>query len=256
MFRDLKTQFNILKALAVRDMQGQMKSYNYGFAWFLLEPLIFIIGFRLARQAFGASGITAGMTPLMFYVLGILPLYSAFDGIKAYSILASPSKLLLLPRVTTVDIAVASGISTFALYFLLFWAVAVPVSLYEGVWPPQNVVKIVFALVAGWIIGLAIGFALSGALRVFPPVKQFVGFVVFGLRMRSGFFFCIIQIPLQYWPYLTWNPLLHITEITRDAWFESYVSPIASPVYVVLCAVGLLLLGLSVERVMRRVPLG
>lgn len=254
MLSEFRTQFNVIKTLAIHNLQGQMKSYNYGFAWVLIEPLIFIVAFRMARRLMGGMGNAAGMTPLMFYLLGVLPLYSCFDGIKIYSVLSSQSNLLSFPRVTRSDMAIANGVASFAIYFLLFWAISIPVSLYERAWPPQNVVAIVFAMVSSWIIGLAVGFALSGVYRVFPPIRQFVGYAIFGLRMTSGFFFCITMIPVAYWPYLTWNPMLNITEIIRDAWFESYVSPIASPIFVIECMLGLLLLGLSVERYMRRVP--
>jgi capsular polysaccharide transport system permease protein len=72
--------------------------------------------------------------------------------------------------------------------------------------------------------------------------------------MSSGLFFCITMLPLAFWPYVTWNPLFHVTELVRDAWFEGYVSPIASPTYVVECTLVLLFLGLSVERHVRRFP--
>jgi capsular polysaccharide transport system permease protein len=255
MWSDFRTQFNVLRTLAIHNLQGQMKTYNYGFAWVLLEPIIYIAAFRLVRKLFGGGMTTSGMTPLMFYILGVLPLYFCLNGFKSYAVLASSSNLLSFPRVTRSDLAIAEGVASFAVYFLLFWLIAVPVSIYEGVWPPQNVIPILFALVVSWVMGLAVGFALSGFYQVFPPLKQFVGYIVFGFRMISGFFFCIVMIPVEYWPYLTWNPLLHITELVRDAWFESYVSPIASPMFVVECAVGLLLLGLSVVRYMRRIPL-
>lgn len=254
MLTELKTQFNVIRALAIHNLQGQMKGYNYGFAWVLLEPIIFIAGFRLVRKLFGSMASPASMTPLMFYILGVLPLYVCFDGLRSYSQLASPSKMLMFPRVTPVDIAISSGVASFSIYFLLFWTISIPVSMYENAWPPQNIVELILAFFLSWLLGLSIGFALSGVYRVFPPIKQFIGYAVFGLRMASGFFFCITMLPLSYWPYVTWNPLLHITEMTRDAWFESYVSPIASPMYVSECLLCLALLGLSVERFMRRVP--
>jgi hypothetical protein len=40
----------------------------------------------------------------------------------------------------------------------------------------------------------------------------------------------------------------------RDAWFVTYTSPVASPAYVMEWILGLLLLGLSLERFVRRVP--
>lgn len=254
MLSELKTQFNVLKALTVHDLQGQMKAYNYGFAWVILEPLFFIAGFRLMRQFLGSMATPSGMTPLLFYVLGVLPLYLCFEGIKGYQVAASSDPLLSMPRVTPVDITLASGLSAFAVYFVLFWLIAVPVSIYENVWPPRNILGVMTALIFAWMIGVATGFILSGAYRAFPPAKQFIGYTNFALRMASGMFFCITMIPIEWWPYLSWNPLLHCTELIRADWFESYVSPIASPIYVGECILAMLLLGLSIERFMRRIP--
>jgi hypothetical protein len=43
-------------------------------------------------------------------------------------------------------------------------------------------------------------------------------------------------------------------EMIRDAWFITYTSPIASPLYVAEWIIGLLMLGLSLERYQRRIP--
>src|SRR4051812_44666726 len=112
MLRELKTQFNVVKALTIYDLQGQMKSYNYGFAWMILEPMIYIAGFRLMRQFFNVFAPPGGMTPLMFYVLGVLPLYLCFEGLKTFQVAANPSRLLSFPRVTPIDLTLAAALSS------------------------------------------------------------------------------------------------------------------------------------------------
>jgi len=68
----LKTQLNVIKALTIRDMQGLMSGYNYGFAWALLEPVMFIGLMRVARSAF--KGLTPpDMPPSTFLIVGIVP---------------------------------------------------------------------------------------------------------------------------------------------------------------------------------------
>jgi ABC-type polysaccharide/polyol phosphate export permease len=113
---------------------------------------------------------------------------------------------------------------------------------------------VIYGLVSAWMLGIAAGFIISGAYRVFPPTKQFVSYTSFALRISGGMFFCITMIPVAWWPLLSWNPVLQATEMTRDGWFQGYVSPIANPLYIGECILGMLLLGLSIERFMRRVP--
>ncbi|HKO20299.1 MAG TPA: ABC transporter permease [Acidobacteriaceae bacterium] len=254
MFRRFVRQFNIIKALAIHNLQGQMKSYNYGFAWVLLEPLLYIFVFRMARKVLGGGGNPAGMTPMMYFLLGVFPLYFFLEGMKAGRAATKRSTLLYFPRVSQLDVAFGNGISSLAIHLGLLIVVAPAVAAYEGAMPPENVNSVLFAMLISWLMGVPVGFVFGGLTRVFPPMQQFLGYVSFGLRMVSGMFFCIRDIPQQYWPYLTWNPLLHATEMARDGWFETYTSPIASPMYIIQCTLGLLLFGLSIERFMRRVP--
>ena len=254
MFKDLVRQFNIIMALAIHDLQGQMKNYNYGFAWMLLEPLIYIVGFRVMRKFLGGLANPPGMTPLMFYVTAVFTIYVFSQGMAGGRSAARPSSMLLFPRVSQLDVALSKAISHGAIELTLFMIIAPPIALYEGAYPPQNIGMVLFALAMAWVIGLGVGFTLSAAMRVFPPTIQFAGYAMFGIRMASGMFFCVLQLPPALWPYLAWNPLLHCTEMARDGWFAGYTSPIASPMYTLDCALGFLLLGLSVERFMRRVP--
>src|SRR5271169_4087835 len=81
-FADIKTQFNVIVALTIRELQSLMKSYNYGFAWALLEPIMFIGIMRVARSAF--KGLTPpDMPPTTFLIVGIIPFYSYIAIITA-----------------------------------------------------------------------------------------------------------------------------------------------------------------------------
>jgi ABC-type polysaccharide/polyol phosphate export permease len=54
---------------------------------------------------------------------------------------------------------------------------------------------------------------------------------------------------------LTWNPMLHVSELMRTYWFTSYQSPVGNPFYIAECVLGVCALGFSLERYVRyRVP--
>jgi capsular polysaccharide transport system permease protein len=42
------------------------------------------------------------------------------------------------------------------------------------------------------------------------------------LMFISCVFFSLQDLPEEFWPYLTWNPLVHFNELARYACFESY----------------------------------
>ena len=254
MFADIRTQFNVIVALAIRDLQSLMKSYNYGFAWALLEPIMFIGVMRLARSAF--KGLTPpDMPATTFLIVGIIPFYLYIAAVgSVYKAIAEPDSLLQFPRVTPIDVALSSAISDFCIYAFVYTLFLIPASIYDGVFPPENALKLVVVVMTFWMLGVALGLVVGTAARVFPPIKQFVGYYNFVNRMAGGMLFVITMFPSSYWPYFTWNPVLHCSEMIRDAWFTVYTSPVASPLYVFSWLIGLLLLGLSLERYQRRMP--
>jgi capsular polysaccharide transport system permease protein len=245
---------NVISALTIREMQGLQKQYNYGFAWALLEPIMLIAILRLLKSLL--KGLTPpDMPPTTFIVLGIIPSYLFMDAIGAVMKgMGAQDKLLAFPRVTPVDLALAAAMRAFCIYFLLFCLFVVPASIFEQVWPPQDGLKVVLAVIAMWLLGTGLGFVFGAIRRVFPPIRQFVSYYGLVNRMAGGMIFVITMIPSLLWPYLTWNPVLHCTEMIRDAWFVTYTSPIASPAYVLEWILGLWCLGLSLERFVRRVP--
>ncbi len=68
----------------------------------------------------------------------------------------------------------------------------------------------------------------------------------------SGVIFTAATLPGWMLPYLAWNPLFRAIEIARECWHPAYQSPIATPMYVFLCAFALTALGITAERLTRR----
>jgi len=250
----LRTQLRVIATLTIRDLQNLMRGYNYGFAWALLEPVIFIGLMRIARSAF--KGLTPpDMPPNTFLILGIVPFYMYNSALgSAYQAISGPDTLLQFPRVTPIDIALGSALSDFCIYFALFLGFVGFFSIYERAWPPQNGLEVLLVFIALWIMGVGLGIVVGTAARVFPPIKQFISYYNLANRMLGGMLFVITMFPSSFWPYFTWNPILHCMEMLRDGWFVTYTSPVASPAYVIEWILGLFLLGLSLERFQRRVP--
>jgi capsular polysaccharide transport system permease protein len=250
----LRTQFSVIRALTIHDLQGLMKGYNYGFAWALLEPMMFIGVMRLVRSAF--KGLTPpNMPPTTFLIVGIVPFYMFMSAMgSAGKAVSQSDSMLKFPRVTPIDIAIASALSDFCIYFTLYCIFLVPISIYDGVFPPENGLEVFSTVVLLWVLGVSCGFVTGTAMRVFPPIKQFVGYSNLINRMAGGMLFVVTMFPSEYWPYFTWNPVLHCEEMLRDGWFVTYTSPVADPAFVLECILGLALLGLSLERYQRRIP--
>jgi capsular polysaccharide transport system permease protein len=65
----------------------------------------------------------------------------------------------------------------------------------------------------------------------------------------SGIFWSLNTVPLEYHPYLTWNPILHVIEEVRSGFFTGYArSTDVSMEYVGLLAVLVIGLGMALYR--------
>jgi capsular polysaccharide transport system permease protein len=215
---------------------------------------MFIGVIRVLKTAY--KGLTPpNMPATTFLIVGIVPCYMFMTILGTlYKTLSEAPALLPIPRVTPVDIAISRALKDFCVYTALFFILLLPISIYDGVFPPQNGLKVLFTLITLLMLGISLGFVGGAALRVFPPSKQFLSYLSLVNRMLGGMLFVITMIPATLWPYFTWNPMLHCMESLRDGWFATYTSPVADLTYVYEWILGLLLLGLSLERFQRRVP--
>jgi len=68
----------------------------------------------------------------------------------------------------------------------------------------------------------------------------------------SGIFFTAAGMPESARSHVLWNPVLHAVELCRAGWFKRYDERYVSSTYVLSWVVGLLLVGLLLERIVRR----
>lgn len=249
MLQALRTQIHVIAALTIRGMQNARRNFAYGYAWTFVQPIAIIAFFRVGQNLTGLK--PAGMNGLTFLILGVMGVFMFLHTITLG--LKSPKRgLSVIPRITPLDMFVAQGVLVFITYDLLFWLFAIPSGIYEGYWPPENALGIQTVLLANWICGLALAYVFTALSRFFPPIVEFKRFISRPLRIISGMFFVIASFPTWTWPYLTWNPLLHVSELLRSYWFTTYTTPVGSLPFIGIWILGLTLLGLSLDRYVRR----
>jgi len=251
----LKTQFRVLTALTLREIQSQNAALSYGYAWALIEVLIYIVVLSLLKVFIKALSPNE-MPPILFLLLGVMPWLTFFNTVHALeTVITKNRRLLQLPNVTPLDLALAKALEILCTYGVMFFALAVACIYFEHANIPRFTAGIVLVYVGSWFLGVAVGLVLMPLLRIFPPAgKLLAGLWRFGLII-SGVYFLITAFPEWSWPYLTWNPMLHASELMRTYWFYTYQTPVGSPFYMAECVVGVAALGLSLERYVRnRVP--
>jgi len=251
----IRTQIDVLIALTVLAMHTQQGKYRWGYAWSLAEPLAMVSILALAHLVIRLIS-PLNMPPMLFMVLGCVPWFM-FRAIMQHTFKSLNSRrvVLGLGHVTPLDVIFSSALTEFVTYsviMILFLSVGVAL---EGNFPPRQPLGVIAMFVLAAVFGCGVGMIFAGLFRYFRPVEKTMMLINRAGIWTSGAFFVVQQLPPSTWPYLTLNPMLHVDELMRQFWFSTYQSPIANPLYILECLVGVFTLALALERKTRSIPI-
>lgn len=250
----LQSKRNAIWAVMLRDMRSRFFNHGMGFVLVPLWPLAHM-GIIMAIRAVALHGAVPpyGESSLTFYATGLIPTLSFvyMSRFMGYSLLTNRA-MLAFPRVKILDVLFGraalefiSSVITIALLMIILWildANPFPIDL-------ERAISCYFAT-----IYLALGCGtLIGVLSMFQPmlmtVYQLSTIIVYVL---SGTVFVPSSLPLSVGNALSYLPVTVCVEWMRTAYYESYSDRLVYIGYVLWFATISLLLGLSLERLLRR----
>jgi capsular polysaccharide transport system permease protein len=245
-------QYRVLKALILRDMSQRHGDNRLGYLMGLLLP---IVSLSAMIVMFGMRGkmVPADFSLGVFVVTGY-PLWQGFQSMytKAMNVAGKADPLLMFPQITQLDLILASLILDFATNTTVFILLSIGVMIVFSSGPPANPMGVLLCLWGCMWLGAALGLILCGLQRAAPILVTFLNtFLRFGMWI-SGVVFAINRLPSFLWPYLQWNPILHLVEGSRANWNRAFEAPIFDPMYVLQVGFVMTTLGLILERITRR----
>jgi capsular polysaccharide transport system permease protein len=248
----LRRQFDVTYALAVREMETQYAQYKLGYFWGIAEPALYVAIMTLVRLFIRGRASHIEMPPITFVALAVVPVRLFMANIKQLGHSVHGLKNVMdLPVISPLDLILARGVMTFCSYGVIFSIFMIGAGLYEGTLPPRVPAAIFGLFVLTCLMSMGIGVVLAPIYKVMPAVEHVEVFVVRIIFWTSGLFYTVDFFPTWVWPYIWWNPVLHITELMRQYWFSIYTSPIADLSYALLFTMACWLIGLTLERLMR-----
>jgi capsular polysaccharide transport system permease protein len=249
----LVTQIRVIGALVLRETKTRFGDSKLGYAWAIFEPLVHVAVLSLFYYALNRVS-PVGKSVELFFATG----YFAFmfydkTATRVTGAITANKALLHLPVVKNMDVILAraflellTGITVFALILVAFHMVGVEGAL------PINPLQLVGAALVMWCLGLGVG-CINALLNMkFSAWDKLFRLVTRPLYLLSGILFMVERIPPPISTYLLYNPTLHGVEWMRAAFFEGYGVYSLDRGYLITWAVGMLVLGLAVERIMRR----
>ncbi|MDO6460982.1 ABC transporter permease [Granulosicoccaceae sp. 1_MG-2023] len=246
-------QSRVIGAIILRETKSRYGEHRLGFLWVFIEPVLFVLGFAVLHTMLGARD-HQGMTPELFMLTGLLPYMLFRDVMSQVSASINGNRALLaFPQVTTFDLIVARALLELGTVVAVF-AILVTALVLAG----QDVaIERPLALFGSYLLafgfGIGVGAVLAAVSPFFPSIKQLAA-QLFGRPMffTSGVFFTAGQLPESVRNVLLYNPLLHVTEWSRSAFFASFESQFIEFGYMTLFCLSILSAGLMLHSVLQK----
>lgn len=246
-----RTQVNVVFALFQRELGTRFGVYRLGYFWAIMEPVALILVLSLIRLAFGAKDISGIPFPL-FFASGILT-FLFFQSSVTQCLQAVESNMALLNyKIVKPSDAVVSRLLLEFLIYSSSGGIIISGLYYFGFTFEVNSILGLLAVLACltlFTLGICLLTAVLGPLV--HESKKVVPIVLRPVFFLSGIFFTIDSLPPSVAQVLLWNPMLHVTELTREYLFIGSQSRHGSLSYLAICSLISLFLGLSVYRLNR-----
>jgi capsular polysaccharide transport system permease protein len=248
----LKAKRNVMGAVILRDMRTRFFNHGLGFIVQCLWPLAHILAVMGINIASGRAAPYG--TPMLFFATGLIPtltfIYiSRFMGLSV--VINQP--MLSFPIVKITDILFGRAVLEViagCVTLVVMWGIFIALGDYPY---PDDPADAVLAYLSTILLALGVG-TIVGVVTEFQPMFATVyALMTIIIYISSGALFVTSAFPDQIAIPLSYLPVFQCVEWMRVAYFENYSDRLLSREYVVWFGVASLMIGLLLERKLRRV---
>lgn len=244
----LEVQKSAISALFLRELKTRFGKFRLGYFWAILEPsahlavLLTIFGVIMHRTM-------PDISFPVFLLNGIIP-YFIFTNITTRSIGAIEANqgLFHYRPVKPIDTIIARA----TLELLIYSTVYILLMSAAGLAGEDFTVVKLLTLICTWglltLFSCGVGLIFMVVGKTFPETQKFLPILLKPLYFVSCIMFPLHSIPKEYWPYILWNPLVHVVELSRNSVVTGYVSEGVSLSYLAMFTLVTLFIGLALYR--------
>lgn len=242
-------QRRVISALILREIHTRYGNRQFGYLWEIIEHvahiLILSVLFLLLQRS-APIGNNFGL----FFATGLIPflLFQHIDR-QIMNAVSSNQPLLSYPMVMPFDLIVARTILECATSGVVIMLFVMAGFYFDMLVPVDSIFGLFMAFMTLIAFSMGMGIINSAIVLYFPSYKTLYSFLTRPLYFISGIFFVADSLPLEAQQMLCFNPLLHISEWVRSAFFTEYESHFLDKFYVVSVSIFFLFIGLLVERI-------
>lgn len=246
--RSLEIQFRVIWALMLREVLTRYGRHNIGLFWLYVEPMMFTIGVTILWYAIGANH--GSNLPIMAFALTGYSTVLLWRNMPNRVVAAVSSNLALMyhRNVRVIDIFASRLLLEFISITSSFFFLTVLFCVTGFMEWPENVLE----LCGAWMMTAWFGSSLALFLGAVGERSELVeklwhpfAYILFPL---SGAAFIADAIPPGTREKILLIPMVHCTEMVREAFFGSMIVAHYSVGYLFAWNLVLSILGLSIER--------
>lgn len=240
-------------AIALREFRSKYGGRRLGLFWAFVEPTAYVVVLSLLMTAMRSTTSPLGVHIAPFIAMGVMS-YMLFNATEhtVRSALKSNKALLSFPRIKPIGVYAGRFLTEVITLTVVFTAMFSLFVAFDFVNLPVEPLRLSVPLVISAIYGFSAGIANACTIALFKPWENIYGFFARMNFFTSGVFFLADSMPAPVQGVLYFQPLLHLSEWVRSAWFGHFESRFLDYGFIASAVGGLLLLALLMERVFRK----
>ena len=246
-------QARVIHALILREANVKFARHRLGYLWAFVEPVAYVAAFTLILSLGGRS-LPSGMPAVPFFITGVIPffLFREVAGATLSGVTANKA-LLVYPQVSAFDVMIARALLDIATTIVVFAMLLAAVTALGIDVRIERPIEAFGWLIAMGLAGFGFGAACGALEPLFPAVQRIVPAVILRpLFWISGVFFTSDMLPVTLRDMALLNPLLHMTDLMRSAFFHEYDSQYASPSHALVALLVVVFIACLLHRALRR----
>ncbi|MBU2977829.1 ABC transporter permease [Alteromonas sp. C1M14] len=246
--RQLQSWRNVIFALFLRELQGKFND-KLGLGWAFIEPFLFILAISFARSLI--SGKDVHSIPLFFFMMiGLVGVQSFMTCVSTVPNAFKQSKpLYAFRQVQPIAALLTSAFMEFSIKVGVIALLSLAIYLLGMDFELNNPLLLIALFFGLWVFSVSISLIFAVMIAFVPEMNKIKNLFNRPLFFISCVFFSLQDFPKEYWPWLTWNPLVHFFELARYACYESYGDAGVSYEYLIKVTIITLFIGLALYHI-------
>ncbi len=238
----------VIFALFLREMQSKFND-KLGLGWAFIEPFIFIFAMSFVRSFI--SGTDVHSVPIfVFMMIGLMGVQSFMTCTGTVPGAIKRSKpLYAFRQVQPIAALITSGFMEFAIKCGVMVLIAIAIYIFRLEFHLADPLMLIILFLLLWAFSLSISLIFAVLTAFVPEINKVKNMLNRPIFFISCTFFSLQDFPEDTWHWLTWNPLVHIIELSRYACYPSYGNAGVSLSFVIEVTAVTLFFGLALYHI-------